>query len=444
MATYTKIRGSTQIRPGSVTDTEIAANAEIATSKLADGADFLKRDGTVALTADLNLSTNKIINLGAPEDANDAARLSDVQTASAGLVTKKPARVASVGSNIPIATTNAGDFLDGVELQIDDRVLLKDQSDEEDNGVYVVRAAGGMIRAADVDGENVKPNIYLWVSEGTVNADTAWVLITDAPITVGDTELEFVQFFGAEVTTTASNVNTAGVGVFKQKVGSALQFRGINNVDSTIGVALDAPTNEIRLNLENDAVVDAKVASNAQIIRSKLADGSANHVIVNNGDGVMVSEATLAVSRGGTNSGSALNNNRVMISSGNAIVESAALTENRALITDGSGLPVAATVTATELGRLTGVTANVQDQLNNKANIADYVVRETPSGLINGTNTVYNLANTPVVGTEQVYHNGLLLDSGAGNDYTISSGTITFAEAPLTGDKLLVTYFKTT
>lgn len=71
-----------------------------------------------------------------------------------------------------------------------------------------------------------------------------------------------------------------------------------------------------------------------------------------------------------------------------------------------------------------------------------YVVRETPSGSVNGSNTAFTLANTPVAGTEQVFLNGLLQEPGAGNDYTISGSSITMLSAPATGDKLRVTYLK--
>lgn len=72
----------------------------------------------------------------------------------------------------------------------------------------------------------------------------------------------------------------------------------------------------------------------------------------------------------------------------------------------------------------------------------NYVVRETPSGLVNGSNTTYVLANTPISGTEEVYLNGIQQEPGAGNDYTISSSTITFLSAPASGDKVRVSYLK--
>ncbi len=73
---------------------------------------------------------------------------------------------------------------------------------------------------------------------------------------------------------------------------------------------------------------------------------------------------------------------------------------------------------------------------------ANYIVRETPSGSVNGSNVTFTLANTPISGTEMVFLNGILQDPGAGDDYTISGGTITYLAAPVTGDRIVVTYIR--
>jgi hypothetical protein len=75
-------------------------------------------------------------------------------------------------------------------------------------------------------------------------------------------------------------------------------------------------------------------------------------------------------------------------------------------------------------------------------NASNFITRETPSGTVNGSTTAFTLANTPISGTEQVFLNGLLQEPGAGNDYTISGATITYLTAPLTGDKIRVSYMK--
>jgi hypothetical protein len=73
---------------------------------------------------------------------------------------------------------------------------------------------------------------------------------------------------------------------------------------------------------------------------------------------------------------------------------------------------------------------------------SSFVTRETPGGTINGVNTTFTLANTPLVNTEQIFLNGLLLEPGAGNDYTISGATITMLIVPATGDRLKANYQK--
>lgn len=69
-----------------------------------------------------------------------------------------------------------------------------------------------------------------------------------------------------------------------------------------------------------------------------------------------------------------------------------------------------------------------------------FVDKEVPSGLVNGENNVYSLAYTPIPGSEHLYLNGLLQDSGEDNDYTIVDSTITFIEAPMEGMTLKCSY----
>ena len=67
-----------------------------------------------------------------------------------------------------------------------------------------------------------------------------------------------------------------------------------------------------------------------------------------------------------------------------------------------------------------------------------FVDGETPSGLVNDSNTVFTLANTPVVGSVKVYLNGVRMK--VTEDYTISGTTLTFTTAPQTDDNILVDY----
>jgi len=66
--------------------------------------------------------------------------------------------------------------------------------------------------------------------------------------------------------------------------------------------------------------------------------------------------------------------------------------------------------------------------------------KETPIGSIDGTNTTYTLAHSPVLGSDHVYLNGVLIEDG-NNDYFISGSTITFTNPLLPGMKLACTYY---
>lgn len=66
------------------------------------------------------------------------------------------------------------------------------------------------------------------------------------------------------------------------------------------------------------------------------------------------------------------------------------------------------------------------------------VTGETPSGVKNGTNLVFTIAQMPLAGSVSVYRNGLRERSGVG--YSMSGSTITFTTAPLPTDELTTDY----
>ena len=78
---------------------------------------------------------------------------------------------------------------------------------------------------------------------------------------------------------------------------------------------------------------------------------------------------------------------------------------------------------------------------NDNTPVKIFVDKEIPSGSIDGVNTIFELSHLPVLGSEHLYLNGVLQESGIGNDYVISDSTITFFEAPQTGLKVRCTYY---
>src|SRR4029077_7840552 len=93
-------------------------------------------------------------------------------------------------------------------------------------------------------------------------------------------------------------------------------------------------------------------------------------------------------------------------------------------------------------GNMVWVKPGVYQPAGTYLSAANIVTRETPTGTMNGANATFALANIPTAGTEEVFLNGLLQEPGAGNDYTISGGTITMLSAPQSTDRLRVNYRK--
>jgi hypothetical protein len=133
-----------------------------------------------------------------PTDSAHVATKGYVDAARSGLDVKQSVRVATTG---PVTIANqleAGDTIDGETLVAGDRVLVKDQSTASENGIYVVQASGAAVRATDFDSsDEVSAGAFTFVEEGTDNADSGWVVITDGSITVGSTAINWAQFSGA-------------------------------------------------------------------------------------------------------------------------------------------------------------------------------------------------------------------------------------------------------
>ncbi len=143
----------------------------------------------------------RVNNLADPAAAQDAATKAYVDAAAAGYKWKEPVRAATT-ANI---TLSGEQTIDGVAVVAGDRVLVKNQGTGSANGIYVA-ASGSWTRAADFDANSEVLGASMFVSEGTTNGNSVWVMTTDGPITVGTTALVFTQ-------TNAGQSYTAGDGV---------------------------------------------------------------------------------------------------------------------------------------------------------------------------------------------------------------------------------------
>lgn len=159
-----------------------------------------------APSTDVAWNSKKITGLADPTSAQDAATKAYVDATATGLDVKASVRAIAT-SNITLSGTQT---IDGVACVAGDRVLVAGQSTGADNGIYVV-AAGAWSRAQDANtSAQVTSGMFTFVSEGTANADSGWVLATNDPITLGTTALSFVQFSGAGQVTAGNGLTKTG------------------------------------------------------------------------------------------------------------------------------------------------------------------------------------------------------------------------------------------
>jgi hypothetical protein len=324
----TKIKKS-QLDALTIINSDIDASAAIASSKLADGANFVKKDGSVAFTADQSLGGFKVTNVGTPTSNSDAATKAYVDSVAQGLSTKTAVRVATT-ANITLSGTQT---IDGVSVIAGDRVLVKNQTTTTQNGVYDV-AAGAWARSTDSDAGTELVNAFYFVQSGTTLQATGWVQSTPGPITLGSTSIVFSQFSGAADYTAGAGLTKTGLTF---DVGTASAARIVVNADN-----IDLATTGVSAGTFTKVTLDTygRATAATSATTSDIAEGSNLYYLD--------ARAQAAVTGGASS------------------IVTSNLTASRALVSDGSGKVGVSAVTSTELGYLTGVSSAIQSQLNTK------------------------------------------------------------------------------
>ncbi len=196
--------GAFQASSSSASFTTSLQSASFSTS----GTGNITAGGDLIATGNAYSSTNK--KLATEEYVNSVQQ---------GLDVKQSVR-ASTTANITLSGLQT---IDGVSLSAGDRVLVKNQSNAINNGIYVV-AVGSWSRATDANvTANVTAGLFTFVSEGTQNADSGWILTSDDAITLGTSTLSFTQFSGAGMITIDGS-STASVTNGLEKDGNYLRL----------------------------------------------------------------------------------------------------------------------------------------------------------------------------------------------------------------------------
>ena len=154
----------------------------------------------------------------APSNGTDITNKTYVDNFVQGL-NAKAAVVVATTANITLSGIQT---IDGYTTLAGDRVLVKNQSLSQNNGIYIA-SASAWTRSPDMDTWAEVPSAYMFVMQGTTQQDTSWLCTSDQGGTLGVTPITFVQFGSA-------GAYTAGTGLTL----TANQF-SITNTSVTAG-----------------------------------------------------------------------------------------------------------------------------------------------------------------------------------------------------------------
>lgn len=207
-------------------------------------------------TTNFTLNGQTLTYSAIPNAATDIITFGHIQNQSFGLRDwKESCRVATTANLSVTATTTTLTAtavgvltIDGVTVTSSDRILVKSQTNTAQNGIYRMTTTGTasvayvLTRESDFNtmgsSGNITSGAYVYVSEGTANARTGWVLsnIDSALTTLGTSSIDFVQFTGA-------SLYTAGTGLTLSSGQFSITNTGVSA--ASYGVATPGATQAI-------------------------------------------------------------------------------------------------------------------------------------------------------------------------------------------------------
>lgn len=204
--------GGTGIDAGSKKITNVATGTAAGDALMFGQAGANVADLTIAAAGDINLSGGgEVLGLPATPSAGGAASKEYVDSVAQGLDVHDSVRAATTAALTLATDFENGDAIDGVTLATNDRILIKDQASGIENGIYVVQASGAPARASDWAIGYAAAGAFVFIEEGTVNADNGFVCTNDVGSDVTNTDaLTFSQFSGAGQITAGDGLTKSG------------------------------------------------------------------------------------------------------------------------------------------------------------------------------------------------------------------------------------------
>lgn len=195
-------------------------------------------DTSLLLTTAGGTLTGPLTLSGAPTTDDQAATKQYVDNLAAGINFHEAVHSSSinnlnviynngssgVGATLTADTNRAFSVLDGESVVVGQRVLIKNQTDQKQNGIYTLTVNGSgstpwvLTRATDADNNpsgEMKNGDFVFVTNGVTNAGYGFVNnSTDNPIVIGTSNITYSQFNAAKTVIAGNGLQEATPGVF--------------------------------------------------------------------------------------------------------------------------------------------------------------------------------------------------------------------------------------
>jgi hypothetical protein len=217
---------------------------------------------------------------------------------------------AGVGATLTNAGTQAALVLDGVTVSVADRVLIYTQTDQTENGIYVVTTVGSvstnwvLTRSSDANTyvsaspDGLSEGSTVFVQQGTTGAGETYTCNTVGTITFGTTNITFAQISSAQIYSAGTGLTLSGT-----------QFSLTNPVATTLGgtgLATFGAANRAIFSSGTTTLTAGTLPvaaggtghtayTDGQLLIGKTSDGSLTQSTLTQGTGITISNGSGAI-----------------------------------------------------------------------------------------------------------------------------------------------------